>query len=170
MGFQSQKFFVSDVDARQLYRALNKLPKETQQEIRRLNAVDAQELATDLKYTRQYAPPQKELVQGAVYVVKDRNIRVDVGGPKKVGRAYKRSKNDGAKYKSPAGALLYGSEYGSSGKGNDRFGRKMGNRFVLPHNPRGYWIKPTTEKYTKGLLLKWSTRIQRAIEGLDLDG
>lgn len=170
MGFGSQKLVTTDIDARGLLYAMRKLPKEVQNELRKMNAADAQALAQDLKYTRAYAPPQKELLQGAVYVVKDRVIRVDIGGKKQVGKAYKRRTNGGAKYRSPAGALVYGSEYGSSGKDVDRFGRKMGNRFKLPHNPRGYWINPTVEKYSKELLEKWKTRTQRAIEGLSLDG
>lgn len=170
MGFQSQRLMVTDVDARLLFKQLSKLPKDVQNEIRRLNAADAQELASELKRTRLNAPPQKELVQGAVYVVKDRNIRVDVGGKKQVGRAFKSKAKSGAKFRAPAAALMYGSEFGSSGKPVDRFGRKMGNRFVLPHNPRGYWIKPTAEKYTAELFTKWKTRVQRAIEGLDLNG
>ena len=170
MGFGSQKLVTTDVDASGLLYAMRKLPKDVQNELRKMNAADAQDLASDLKYTRAYAPPQKQLVQGAIYVVRDRTIRVDVGGKKQVGRAYKSKRKGGAKYRPPAGALVYGSEYGSSGKEVDRFGRKMGNRFDLPHNPRGYWIAPTVEKYSKQLLEKWKTRTQRAIEGLRLDG
>jgi hypothetical protein len=170
MGFGSQKLVTSDVDASALLYVMRKLPKEVQNELRKLNAADAEDLKQDLKTTTRNAPPQKKLIQGAVYVVRDRNIRVDIGGKKQVGRAYKSKRNGGAKYRSPAGALVYGSEYGSSGNEVDRFGRKMGKRFELPHNPRGYWIAPTVEKYSKELLDKWKTRTQRAIEGLNLDG
>lgn len=159
----------TSVDSAALKRALAQMPAEVQKELRKKNLADARDLKTKL----QNAPvqtPQQPLVQKAVYAKQDRYIRVEVGGKKRVGRQYNRRKQiktawgvaksqDRIKWSAPAGALAYGSEYGSSGKAMDRSGRRMGNRYVLPHRKQGYWITPTMKQFVPDLIAKYERRI-----------
>ena len=101
-------------------------------------------------------------------------IRVDVGGSKKVGRKYggEQSKSGkGAKVRqqsAPAGALLWGTEYGS-GKGTDSIGRPYSNRFKAARNKRGYWINPAVDYYTPIVAKEYIDIIQTIIRKVGLD-
>jgi hypothetical protein len=148
----------ASVDSREVRRALSKLPKEVQRELRSRNKADGEQLKQKL----QQAPtrtPQQDLVQKAILAKNDRNIRVEIGGKKRVGRQYKRRGAGGRNWKAPAGLLVFGSEYGSSGDSADASGRRMGRRFKLGSRKQGYWINPTTDKYVPELLAKWQRRV-----------
>jgi hypothetical protein len=101
-------------------------------------------------------------------------IRVDVGGSKKVGRKYggEQSKSGkGSKVRqqaAPAGALLWGTEYGS-GKGTDSIGRAYSNRFKAARNKRGYWINPAVDYYTPIVAKEYIDIIQKIIRKVGLD-
>lgn len=140
---------------------MGKLPKDVQNRIRDTNKANADDLARRIKNNIGLGdPPQAELVKDTIVGVRDRNIRVNAGGKKGVGRPYKSTKSNGRKYRPPAGALIFGAEYGSSGKTQDRKGRPMGPRFVKPHNERGNFIGPAVDKYTPQLLRTWTKTIQ----------
>lgn len=167
----------ADVDSRALALAFKQLPKELQQELRRHNRADAEDLARALRTDahKPGVPPQAALIadSGAVTPKTDRNIRVDVGGKKIVNnryktKAYRANTKSGKSRKrtvgTPAGALVWGATVGSSGKTQDRIGRKMGPRFVESHSQRGYWLQPTSLEWAARLLPKYSRRIQAFVD------
>lgn len=169
-GFnQSLPLVTTDVDARELFKALNKLPKDVQNGIRITNQTNAEKLRHEIiGEIGAGDPPQAELIKSTIKAKRDRNIRVDSGGVKQVGRAYASRTKAGRKYRAPAGALVFGAEYGSSGKPTDRKGRAMGARFVRPHNPKGYFIGPALVRFGPILLKEWIDTINQQIrkEGL----
>ena len=182
-GFSS-KLVTSTVDSREVLRALNGVPKEVQQEIRRRNLAESQALAREIIMAAYdpRVPPQAELVAKSVKGQRDRTIKVNVGGDKKVGRPYRARMGRGAdgtqtykRMRASAGYLMYGAEHGSSGNPKDRSGRTMGNRFVRPHkgNPRnpfdGYWIGPVIAAQGQEIADRWKKLCQKAINGLGLD-
>ena len=160
---------------RNLIQTLNLLDKETQNEVRDAAYPLSQRLAGQLLMFSQSAPsPQTKLVAKSITAKRDRLIRVDVGGSKKVGRKYRgeQSKSGkGAKVRqqsAPAGALLWGTEYGS-GKGTDSLGRAYSNRFKAARNKRGYWINPAVDYYTPIVAKEYIDIIQTIIRKVGLD-
>ena len=158
-----------------LIQTLNLLDKETQNEVRDAAYPLSQRLAGQLLMFSQSAPsPQTKLVAQSITAKRDRLIRVDVGGSKKVGRKYggEQSKSGkGAKVRqqsAPAGALLWGTEYGS-GKGTDSIGRAYSNRFKAARNKRGYWINPAVDYYTPIVAKEYIDIIQGIIRKVGLD-
>jgi hypothetical protein len=118
--------------------------------------------------------PQTKLVASTITAKRDRLIRVDIGGPKKVGRKYggEASKSGkGSKVRqnaAPAGALLWGTEYGG-GRGTDSLGRAYTDRFKAPRNKRGYWIAPAVDYYTPIVAKEYIDLIQGVIKKVGLD-
>ena len=160
---------------RNLIQTLNLLDKETQKEVRDAAYPLSQRLAGQLLMFSQSAPsPQTKLVAQSITAKRDRLIRVDVGGSKKVGRKYggEQSKSGkGAKVRqqsAPAGALLWGTEYGS-GKGTDSLGRTYSNRFKAARNKRGYWINPAVDYYTPIVAKEYIDIIQTIIRKVGLN-
>ncbi len=160
---------------RNLIQTLNLLDKETQNQVRDAAYPLSQRLAGQLLMFSQSAPsPQTKLVAQSITAKRDRLIRVDVGGSKKVGRKYggEQSKSGkGAKVRqqsAPAGALLWGTEYGS-GKGTDSLGRAYSNRFKAARNKRGYWINPAVDYYTPIVAKEYIDIIQTIIRKVGLD-
>ncbi len=158
-----------------LIQTLNLLDKETQNEVRDAAYPLSQRLAGQLLMFSQSAPsPQTKLVAKSITAKRDRLIRVDIGGSKKVGRKYggEQSKSGkGAKVRqqsAPAGALLWGTEYGS-GKGTDAIGRPYSNRFKAARNKRGYWINPAVDYYTPIVAKEYIDIIQTIIRKVGLD-
>jgi hypothetical protein len=149
---------------------LNAIPKESQGEIRDLAQPLSKELARELTVAAAFsaAPPQAILVARSISTPRDRLIRVDIGGSKKVGRAYggKRTEKRSA---APAGALMWGSEHGSTGQPTDRAGRKMGRRFVKPFKEKGYWIAPTVDANIKQVADAYTQALKALIKRLGLD-
>lgn len=160
-----QTLVTTSVDAKAVLRSMSKLPKEVQDEIRATNQRNATILAREIERNVGAGdPPQAKLVDQTFEPKRDRIIRVTGGGDSKVGRPYKSTKSRGRQYRAPAGALVNGAEYGSSGKPKDRKGRTMGARFVRPHNEKGYFIGPAVRKYTPWLLKEWKKTIQQEIK------
>jgi hypothetical protein len=166
---------VEPASLRNLFQTLNKLDKETQDEIRSAAMPLSQRLAGQLLMFSQSAPsPQTKLVAQSIVAKRDRVIRVDVGGTKKVGRKYggeasKSGKGNKVRQGSaPAGALLWGTEYGS-GKGTDAIGRAYTNRFKAPRNKRGYWIAPAVDYYTPVVAKEYIDIVQAIIKRVGLD-
>lgn len=164
---------VDPVSLKNLLQTLNKLDKDTQNEVRDAALPLSMRLAGQLKQFADSAPsPQTKLVAESITAKRDRLIRVDVGGTKKVGRKYGgESRGKGKKVKqsaAPAGALLWGTEYGSS-RGTDSAGRAYTDRFKASRNKGGYWIAPAVEYYTPIVAREYIEIIQKIIkrEGLD---
>lgn len=161
---------VDPVEFRNLIGLLNALDKETQDEIRTNALPMSKRLAGQLFMFSQSAPsPQAALVAESIAAKRDRLIRVDVGGTKKVGRKYggEQSKSGkGAKVRqqsAPAGALLWGSEFGSH-KGVDSIGRAYTNRFKAAYNKRGYWMTPAVDYYTPIVAREYAQMVQDVVK------
>lgn len=166
---------VEPASLRNLFQTLNKLDKETQDEIRSAAMPLSQRLAGQLLMFSQSAPsPQTKLVAQSIVAKRDRVIRVDVGGTKKVGRKYGGEQSKSGKgnkvrqNQAPAGALLWGTEYGS-GKGTDSIGRPYSNRFKAARNKRGYWIAPAVDYYTPIVAKEYIDIVQAIIKKVGLD-
>jgi len=168
---------VDPIALKDLYATLRLLPKEASQELRDKAQPLSKELARALTVAAAFsaAPPQAILVARSIATPRDRMIRVDVGGSKKVGRPYGGERNSRGKVTNrqaaPAGALLWGSEYGSGGQPQDRAGRRMGaSRFVKPRNKRGYWINPTVDDNIKPVADAYVQIVKDIVRRLKLEG
>ncbi len=169
MAAAKQGIYAIEVDPRQLkdlLGVLRSLDKETQDEVRTRAQPLSQRLAGQLMMFANSAPaPQTKLLSSpkAIKTPRDRLIRVDIGGSVKVGRKYGGQKNSrGQKTKqnaAPAGALLWGTEYGSHA-GIDSLGRQYSDRFKVRANPRGYWIAPAVESYVPVVAKEYAEMIQ----------
>ena len=166
---------VEPLALKNLIQTLNLLDKETQSEVRDAAYPLSQRLAGQLMMSAISAPsPQTKLVAQTIAAKRDRLIRVDIGGPKKVGRKYGGESSKSGKGNkvrqgaAPAGALLWGTEYGST-KGVDSAGRAYTNRFKAPTNKRGYWIAPAVDYYTPIVAKEYIEIIQKIIKRVGLD-
>lgn len=165
---------VDPVEFRNLIGLLNALPKESQDEVRDKALPMSQRLAGQLLMFSQSAPsPQTKLVAQSIQAKRDRLIRVDVGGTKKVGRKYGGEKSKSGKGKvrqnrAPAGALLWGTEFGSHA-GVDSIGRRYTNRFKAAYNKRGYWMTPAVDYYTPIVAREYAQMVQDVVKKLRLD-
>ena len=127
---------VEPLALKNLISLLNSLDKDTQNAVRDEAQPLSKRLAGQLYQFGNVSPtPQTKLVMQSISTPRDRMIRVDIGGAKKVGRKYggtasKSGKgNKVSQSAAPAGALLWGSEFGS-GRGVDSIGRNYSNRFT----------------------------------------
>ena len=169
MAAAKQGVYAIEVDPRQLkdlFLILRSLDKETQDEVRTRAQALSQRLSGQLMMFANSAPaPQTKLLATpkAIKTPRDRIIRVDIGGSTKVGRKYGGQKNSrGTKTKqnsAPAGALLWGTEYGSHA-GIDSLGRPYSNRFKVSANSKGYWIAPAVESYAPVVAKEYAEIIQ----------
>jgi len=160
---------------RNLISTLNSLDKESQGRVRDAAQPLSKRLAGQLMMFGNSSPtPQTKLVLQSILTPRDRLIRVDVGGPKKVGRPYGGTASKSGKGKkvgrtaAPAGALLWGSEYGSH-SGIDRAGRKYSNRFKAPQNRRGYWLNDAVDFYTPIVAKEYISIVTGIIKDLRLN-
>lgn len=155
---------------------LRALDKETSKEVRDLSQPLSRRLAQALTVSAAFsaAPPQAILVARSITTPRDRMIRVDVGGPKKVGRPYGGTADARGKVRNriaaPAGALLWGSEYGSAAKAEDRAGRRMGLRFVKTYNKQGYWIRPAVDANVQEVADEYTAMLKGIVKRLKLEG
>ena len=166
---------VDPYEFKNLLGLLGSFPAEYQQLVRDRALPLSKRLAGQLMMSAQAAPaPQTKLVAETITPKRDRLIRVDIGGPKKVGRKYggEASKSGkGNKVRqgaAPAGALLWGTEYGG-GRGTDSLGRAYTDRFKAPRNKRGYWIAPAVDYYTPIVAKEYIDLIQGVIKKVGLD-
>jgi hypothetical protein len=165
---------VDPVQIKELFAVLKLLPKESQDNIRTEAQAMSKKLAGEIMVSGLTSPtPQARLVVESIVTPRDRLVRVDVGGSKKVGRKYGGTPTKGGKLvkqnAAPAGALLWGSEFGSEG-GTDALGRKYTRRFKLGRNKRGYWINPAVDANIADIAEKYSKLIQETIDKLKLGG
>jgi hypothetical protein len=166
---------VEPIEFKNLLRLLGSLDAETQNKVRDRALPLSQRLAGQLFQFSQAAPsPQTKLVAQTITPKRDRLIRVDIGGPKKVGRKYggETSKSGkGAKVRqqsAPAGALLWGTEYGSH-IGVDSMGRKYTDRFKAPAKKSGYWINPAVDYYVPIVAREYAQMVQDVVKEIGLD-
>lgn len=158
-----------------LYQTLRALPKEASQEVRDKAQPLSRSLAQALTVSAAFsaAPPQAILVARSISTPRDRLIRVDIGGSKKVGRPYGGERNTRGRVTNrqaaPAGALLWGSEHGSRG-GVDRSGRRMGRRFVKPYSKAGYWIEPAVDANIQKVADEYTEMLKSIVKRLKLEG
>lgn len=173
-GQGSFRIEVEPYALKNLISTLNLLDKETQGRVRDAAQPLSKRLAGQLIMFGHSSPtPQTRLVLESITTPRDRLIRVDVGGSKKVGRPYggRPSKSGkGAKVgrtSAPAGALLWGSEYGSH-PGIDRARRPYTNRFKAPANPSGYWLNKGVDFYTPIVAKEYISIVEGIINDLGL--
>lgn len=166
-------FTVEPLELKNLFRLLSALPKEVQDQVRTEAQTMSKRLAGQIMQFGLVSPtPQAKLVMQSITTPRDRLIRVDIGGTKRVGRKYggtptksgKRTKQSQA----AAGTLLWGSEFGSY-PGVDRAGRRYTNRFKAPANPSGYWITPAVDFYTPVVAKEYISMVQTLIRANGLD-
>ncbi len=154
---------------------LNALDKETANKVRDAAQPLSKRLAGQLhQFGAQSPTPQTKLVMESISTPRDRLVRVDIGGAKKVGRKYggRASKsgkgNRVSQGAAPAGALLWGSEFGSE-RGVDSIGRRYTNRFKVPRKESGYWIAPAVDYYIPILAREYTEMIKAVIKESRLD-
>jgi hypothetical protein len=153
---------VEPVEFRNLIRLLNSLDKDTQDEIRSNALPLSKRLAGQLFMFSQSAPsPQAKLVAQSIVAKRDRLIRG--GEQSKSGKGAKVRQQS-----APAGALLWGSEFGSH-KGVDSLGRAYTNRFKAAYNKRGYWMTPAVDYYTPIVAREYAQMVQDVVKKLRLD-
>lgn len=167
---------IEPLDAKATLRWLNKQPRWINDELKD-ETYDIADYLRRMLYQfslRAEAPPQARLVAGAAKVRRDRIPVVRLGGSKKVGRPYTTRKKykrhgkgkgsylyqdsggKGKKVRAPAGALLWGSEFGAApNKGTWRFARR--------HNPEGYWIAPAIDACVPHAVRSWRKALERAV-------
>ena len=162
---------VDPYELKNLYSLLGSFDKETQSMVRDKAQPLSQRLAGQLMMSGLPAPaPQTKLVVSSISTPRDRLIRVDIGGSKKVGRKYggEQSKSGKSKVRqqgAPAGALLWGTEYGSH-VGIDSIGRNYSNRFKAPYKKSGYWIAPAVDYYVPIVAREYAAMIQAVANDL----
>jgi hypothetical protein len=164
---------VEPYQLKQLFQLLSALPKDSQNEIRDQAQMMSKRLAGQLLMFSHSAPaPQTRLVAQSISTPRDRLIRVDVGGSKKVGRKYggETSKNGKTRVRqnqASAGALLWGTEFGGHG-GEDSIGRRYTNRFKAAPKKSGYWINPAVDYYTPIVAKEYIQLIQDVVKKVGL--
>ncbi len=164
---------VEPVEFRNLIRLLGSLPAESQQEIRDRALPLSQRFAGQLlMFAQASRTPVAVKVAESLVAKRDRLIRVDVGGTKKVGRKYGGEKRKGGTVvkqgQAVAGALLWGSEYGSH-RGVDRRGRAYTDRFKAPYNKAGYWINPAMDYYLPIIAREYAQMVQDVVKKAGMD-
>jgi len=165
---------VDPVEFKSLIAVLRQLDNEQSQKVRDGAFPLSQRLSGQLHQFALAAPaPQTKLVAQSITAKRDRLIRVDIGGTKPVGRPY-RSREDklksgkGKTKRAPAGALLWGTEYGSSA-GTDSRGRAYTRRFKVGRNRGGYWINPAVDYYAPVVAREYASMLTQVIKENRLD-
>jgi hypothetical protein len=166
---------IEPLQLKQLFSLLSALPKDSQNEIRTSAQGLSKRFAGQLFMFSQSAPaPQTKLVAQSITTPRDRLIRVDIGGSKKVGRKYGGETSKSGKGKkvrqqqAPAGALLWGTEYGSH-VGVDTLNRRYTNRFKAPLKKSGYWINPATDFYAPIVAKEYIQLIKDVVKKVGLN-
>jgi hypothetical protein len=166
-------FTVEPLELKNLFSLLSALPKDVQNEVRDSAQLMSKRLAGQImQFGLVSRTPQAKLVIQSITTPRDRLIRVDIGGTKRVGRKYGGNTSKSGKRTSQkqaqAGALMWGAEYGSK-PGIDRRGRKYTNRFAAPYNPSGYFITPAVDYYTPTVAKEYIAMVQTLIRANRLD-
>jgi hypothetical protein len=165
---------VDPVEFKSLIAVLRSLDKEQSARVREAAFPLSQRLAGQLHQFAMVSPtPQTRLVAQSINPRRDRLIRVEIGGKKAVGRPYrsreeKLKSGKGKTMRAPAGALLWGSEYGSTA-GTDSRGRTYTNRFKVGRNRGGYWINPAVDYYAPIVAREYAQMLTEVIKENRLD-
>ena len=177
LGGKGQGTFAITVEPREfadLIAVLRTLDKEQSAKVRDGAFPLSQRLSGQLLQFALAAPaPQTRLVAQSITPKRDRLVRVDIGGSKAVGRPY-RSREDklksgkGKTKRASAGALLWGTEYGSTA-GVDSRGRAYTKRFGVGRNRGGYWINPAVDYYAPVVAREYAQMLIDVIKGNGLD-
>lgn len=171
LGGSKQGKFVIDIDPaeyKSLLSVLRSLDKEQSQKVRDGALPLSKRLEGQLRMFAMVAPaPQTKLVAQTITAKRDRMVRVDIGGAKKVGRPYKSRETKQTK-RAPAGALLWGTEYGST-SGVDSAGRRYSRRFGVGRNRGGYWINPAVDFYAPVVAREYAQMLTDVIRENKLD-
>ena len=177
LGGNAQGKFAIDIDPvefKSLITVLRQLDKEQSAKVRDGAYPLSQRLSGQLLQFALAAPaPQTKLVAQSIDAKRDRLVRVDIGGSKRVGRAYTSRENKlksgkGRTIKAPAGALLWGTEYGSKA-GTDSRGRAYTRRFGVGRNRGGYWINPAVDYYAPVVAREFAQMLIQVIKENRLD-
>ena len=165
---------VDPVEFKSLIAVLRQLDNEQSQKVRDGAFPLSQRLSGQLHQFALAAPaPQTKLVAQSITAKRDRLIRVDIGGTKPVGRPY-RSREDklksgkGKTKRAPAGALLWGTEYGSTAGVDSRL-RPYTRRFKVGRNRGGYWINPAIDYYAPVVAREYAQMLTDVIKENRLD-
>lgn len=177
LGGKGQGTFAITVEPREfadLIAVLRTLDKDQSAKVRDGAFPLSQRLSGQLNQFALAAPaPQTKLVAQSITAKRDRLVRVDIGGSKPVGRPY-RSREDklksgkGKTKRASAGALLWGTEYGSTA-GTDSRGRVYTRRFKVGRNRGGYWINPAVDFYAPVVAREYAQMLIEVIKGNGLD-
>ena len=164
---------VDPVEFKNLLRLLGSLPAESQDEIRNRALPLSQRFSGQLlMFANASRTPVAKKVAESLAPKRDRLIRVDVGGTKKVGRKWGGEKRGNGKVvkqrQAAAGELLWGSEYGSH-RGEDRRGRAYSDRFKAPYNKSGYWINPAMDYYLPIIAREYAQMVQDVVKKAGMD-
>lgn len=124
-------------------RALSKLPKDVQNEIRDTSLQLSKSLATKVAQAGVREGSQAALVSATVKARRDRVPVIVAGGMKKLGRNRK-----------PAFKLLFGSEFGSN-----RY-----SQFHKPHIGKGsYWFFKEVDENKEEIFKAWNEAADRVV-------
>jgi len=154
---------------------LNSLDKETANKVRDAAQPLSKRLAGQLYQFGDRSPtPQTKLVMESITTPRDRLVRVDIGGSKKVGRKYGGTASKSGKGNkvsqgaASAGALLWGSEFGSE-SGVDSICLRYNNKIKVPTKKTRLWIGSAVEYYIPILAKEYTQMIQDVIKESGLD-
>jgi hypothetical protein len=129
---------------REVLRALNRLPKEANQEVRKASFGISEMVAGHVRSAAAAdAAPQTRLLTATVRPRRDRVAAVAAGGSRRVGRR-----------RVPAYKVLFGSEFGSDAY--RQFGRPHAGR-------KGHWFFPQAEQQQEAVAQEWFKAADRII-------
>jgi hypothetical protein len=129
---------------REVLRALNRLPKEANKQLREASFGISEMVAGDIRSAAAAdASPQTKLVAPTVRPRRDRVAAVAAGGSRRVGRR-----------RVPAYKVLFGSEFGSDAY--RQFGRPHAGR-------KGHWFFPQAEQQQDKVAREWFKAADRII-------
>lgn len=134
--------------ARQTLAAFRRLPDEANKSLRERSFELASSLAGKVAAAARADSPQSALMARTVKAQRDRVPTITAGGSTRVGR-----------HRTPAWALLFGSEFGANGRfgwyAKPRYDRSAGRQYK-PHLGRGsYWFFRTIEDSETQIAKAW---------------
>lgn len=160
-GKQALTVNVAIDGVRETLAAFRSLPKEANNQLRERSKALAELIATRAKAAGQAEGAQAALVARTVKARRDRVPVVQAGGTRKLGR-----------YKVPAYALLFGSEFGMNQRSgwyaSQRYRRSDGYQYHPHTGQEGAWFFPTVEASAPEISREWNAaadEIVRAFAG-----
>lgn len=130
-------------------RAVNKLGRDANVELRKASLELSNEIATATRGAAQSHGAQAALLSTTIRAAKDRVPSVVAGGSKKLGR-----------YRVPAHRLLFASEFGMNSRSGwyerARYSWSVGRQYFPHAGTRGYWFFPTVEAMMSRIIARWN--------------